>query len=248
MCYYVGGKNYIYPTRDEMIRQMNPMRGRFKTYESFAEVTFEESFRKEELTDAYIVKSELFASSYIENLGGGKFSISPLPVEAQVAPVFAILAGDYNGDGKKDILLAGNSYATEASTGRYDAMKGLLLAGDGSGNFAADRKNVLGLRADKDVKGLAEIHLKNRSSLLLVANNDNVMEAYSYKQDSFPVFVPRNYDMIAMVKRRSGKIFRHEFYYGSNYLSNSSRSFVLPHDTESITIYDNKGNKRDVRY
>ena len=29
MCYYVHGKNYIYPTRDEMIKQIAAMRGRF---------------------------------------------------------------------------------------------------------------------------------------------------------------------------------------------------------------------------
>ena len=130
MCYYVNGKNYIYATRDEMIKQINSMRGRFSSYADYAKVTFEESFLPDEIKDAYVVKAECLESSYFENLGNGKFTRKALPLEAQFAPVFGMLTGDYNNDGNIDILMAGNSYATEASTGRYDAMTGLLLAGD----------------------------------------------------------------------------------------------------------------------
>jgi hypothetical protein len=44
-----------------------------------------------------------------------------LPIEAQFAPVNAIICADMDGDGIKDILLAGNEYQTEVMTGRYDA-------------------------------------------------------------------------------------------------------------------------------
>jgi hypothetical protein len=79
-----------------------------------------------------------------------------LPAEAQFAPVFGLLTGDYNGDGNLDVLIAGNSDATEASTGRYDAMTGLLLAGDGKGNFKSVNSAATGFKADKDVKSLAK--------------------------------------------------------------------------------------------
>ena len=65
MCYYVQGKNYIYPARDEMITQIAAMRLRFPSYNDFASVTFEETFTKEELSDAFVVKSECFESSYL---------------------------------------------------------------------------------------------------------------------------------------------------------------------------------------
>ena len=33
--------------------------------------------------------------------------------------------------------LAGNDFGTEVTNGRYDAMNGLVLSGDGKGNFIA---------------------------------------------------------------------------------------------------------------
>jgi hypothetical protein len=245
MCYYVNNRNHIYPTRDEMIRQINPMRGRFKTYESFAAVSFDESFTKEELKDAFIVKAEYFQTSYFENRGNGKFSVRALPLVAQFAPVFGLLADDFNSDGFTDVLVTGNSYATEASTGRYDGMKGLLLAGDGKGNFVEDKRHGSGFRADGDVKSLTEIVVKNGGSVVLVGNNDSKMEAYRFPVKATHVIVPHINDAFAIIKKRSGKAYRHEFYFGNNYLSNSSRRLKLGADVVSVTIYDNAGKKRD---
>jgi hypothetical protein len=248
MCYYTGGHNYIYPSRDEMIRQINPFRGRFSTYESYASVTFEESFLKEEIKDAYVVKSECFQSAYLENTGGGKFKFSPLPVAAQFGPVFTMLTGDYNADGHLDVLAAGNSYPAEASTGRFDALKGVLLAGDGKGNFKEDRLHAAGFRADKDVKGMAEVYLKDGSPLVLVANNNDKMEVYKFPEKKGYLLIPKPSDISAVIHKKSGASYRQEFYYGSNYLSQSSRSLRLPADVESVTIFDNLGNTRNEKF
>lgn len=247
MCYYVDGKNYLYPTRDEMIRQINPMRGRFKTYESYAAVTFEASFTKEEVNDAFVVKSETFHSVYIENRGNGKFRMHALPRIAQTSPVFGMMPGDYNNDGKIDILIAGNSYATEASTGRYDAMQATLLAGDGSGNFTVDKKSIAGVIADKNVKSIAEILMADGKKLLLVGNNNNRLEAYRDTSSAGKVLSPNRNDVYALVKTKSGKTYRHEFYYGNNYLTGSSRKLTLPADVLSVDIYDNKGRRRNEK-
>ena len=179
MCYYVDGKNYLYPTRDEMIRQIASMRVRFSTYKDYAQAEFKESFTADELRDAYIVRSECFESSYFQNDGHGNFQRKRLPVEAQFAPVFGMVSGDFNEDGNPDVLMAGNSYATEASTGRYDAMSGLLLAGDGKGNFACVKSSATGFNADKDVKGVAEINGGDGGSIILVSNNSEKMQAYA---------------------------------------------------------------------
>jgi hypothetical protein len=105
-----------------------------------------------EIRDAYVVKSECFESSYFENRGNGEFVRKILPAEAQFAPVFGMLTGDYNNDGNLDVLMAGNSYSTEASTGRYDALEGLLLLGDGKGSFTSVKSSFTGFNADNDVK------------------------------------------------------------------------------------------------
>jgi hypothetical protein len=171
--------------------------------------------------------------------------MKPLPLAAQFAPVFGMLPGDFNSDGFTDLLVTGNSYATEASTGRYDGMTGLLLAGDGKGNFYEDKNNGAGFRADKDVKALSEILLKDRSSVVLVGNNDSHMEAYKFPGKSSHVIVPHEDDAYAIITKRSGKKYKHEFYFGNNYLSNSTRRLKVGRDVVSVTIYNNAGNKRN---
>ena len=79
MCHFYDGKEYMVHSRDDMNKQVTAMRARFKDYASYAGATFQESFLKEEITKAYVVKAETFASAYIENLGDGKFTMHNLP-------------------------------------------------------------------------------------------------------------------------------------------------------------------------
>jgi hypothetical protein len=43
--------------------------------------------------------------------------------------------GDFDGDGNLDVVMNGNDYGSDASVGRYDALNGLMLKGDGKGGF-----------------------------------------------------------------------------------------------------------------
>ena len=117
-------------------------------------------FLKLILKDAYIRDSRFFESAWIENLGNGTFKIHSLPAEAQISPVFGILSGDYNSDGNPDILLTGNSYSSNVFTGQYDALIGLLLAGDGKGGFSVIPGRESGFFADGDAKGMAELDIE----------------------------------------------------------------------------------------
>ncbi|CAN5494934.1 VCBS repeat-containing protein [soil metagenome] len=245
MCYYVNGKNYIYPTRDEMVKQISSMRGRFASYRDYASVTFEESFLPAEIKDAYIVQAECFESSYLENKGNGKFIRKALPAAAQFAPVFGMLTGDYNGDGNLDILLAGNDYSTEASTGRYDALQGLLLAGDGKGNFTLIKTAATGFTADNDVKGLTQIQTAKGGAIILAANNNAGMQAWRLPQKNTITIPVKNTDAYAIVQKKNGQLYKQEFYFGSNYLSQTSRNLIVSKEVVHVTLVDNKGIKRE---
>ena len=129
MCHYLDGKEYIVHARDDINKQITPMRARFRDYASYATVTFQQAFRPDEISNAYVVRCETFASAYIENQGKGKFAMNNLPLEAQFAPVYGMVCKDFNGDGNLDVLCVGNSYATEVQTGRYDAQGSFLLYG-----------------------------------------------------------------------------------------------------------------------
>jgi hypothetical protein len=61
-------------------------------------------------TSLQILTCDETQSCWLENAGNGKFIKHILPKEAQFAPVNAIVCADMDGDGIKDILLAGNEY------------------------------------------------------------------------------------------------------------------------------------------
>ena len=222
------------------------MRKRFDRYQKFAEVTFEETFTREELSGSFIVTSECFESSYLENKGNGTFERKALPSRCQFAPIFGMVTGDYNSDGHLDILITGNSYSTEVSTGNYDAMTGLLLLGNGHGNFQPVISAATGFWADRDSKGIAQINLADNSSVTLVANNNDKLQAYRFlKSKSIPISVNHD-DAYALVHKKDGSSFRHELYFGDGYLSSSSRTLSYSDPVVRVTIYNNKGMKREI--
>src|SRR2546422_4335629 len=67
------------------------------------------------------------------------FRSHALPTEAQFAPIYASLAGDFDGDGRIDLVTAGNFSGVTPVEGRYDASYGLLLHGDGGGGADLSR-------------------------------------------------------------------------------------------------------------
>ncbi|MGH7569769.1 MAG: CRTAC1 family protein [Gemmatimonadales bacterium] len=66
---------------------------------------------------------------------GDRFEARPLSLEAQCAPAFYAGVADFDGDGKEDLFLSQNFFATEVATPRYDAGRSLLLRGDGAGGL-----------------------------------------------------------------------------------------------------------------
>ena len=61
----------------------------------------------------------------------------PLPQQAQWAPVFGIVAADFDGDGWQDLFLSQNFFALRPELARIDAGRGLLLRGGQGGLLRA---------------------------------------------------------------------------------------------------------------
>lgn len=169
LTFYLDHEHVPVAQRDVLMIQIPSIRKRFPKYNDYASHPFEELFSKEERTNAFVREANQMASCYIENKGKAGFVIHQLPIEAQMAPIYGIQSADFNGDGKPDLLLAGNFYGAETIGGQQDAGKGLLLAGDGAGHFRTVSNT--GLAMDKDVKSLAGLKRKDGSVWWLVGNN-----------------------------------------------------------------------------
>ena len=245
MCYYIDGENYIAHSRNDLIEQINAMRVRFRTYADYAKATFEESFLKEELADALVVKSETFANSYLENLGNGKFELSALPRAAQTAPVYGMLVGDYNKDDHPDILAVGNFYSGEVFSGRYDASIGWFLEGDGNGSFSAVGVAESGFFVQGDAKGMARIMMPD-TELVISSRNNGPVEVHKSSLDGQKQYQPKPADIAALIKRQDGSVQKVEFFNGSGYLSQSSKAMIIPHSATSVVIIDNEGKETEI--
>lgn len=86
---------------------------------------------------------------------GDRFEAKPLPMDAQMAPAFYAGVADFDGDGKEDVFLSQNFFATEVATPRYDAGRSLLLLGDGAGNLTPMAGQRSGLLVYGEQRGAA---------------------------------------------------------------------------------------------
>ena len=124
------------------------------------------------------------ASCWLENIGNGKFTKHVLPMEAQFAPVNAMICYDFDKDGINDLLLAGNEYQTEVMTGMYDASYGCFLKGDKTKTFHSMPSASSGFIVDGDVRDMEEIHFTDNERILLVAVNNDLLRVF--RITSFP--------------------------------------------------------------
>ena len=244
--YYVQGKNYPMYHRNLMISQIPSLQNKFKTYEEYARATFDDIFPPTDLKDAYIKDCRFTESAWIENLGNGNFKIHSLPVEAQISSVFGILSGDYNSDGNPDLLLTGNSYSSNIYTGQYDASIGLFMAGDGNGGFSPVPGRKSGFFVDGDAKALAELTLKDGSSLILAALNSDSLKVIKPLRLSQKWVRLKNDVVSAEMTYKNGDKEYLEFYYGSGYLSQSSRVCPVPEGVVSVTFTTYTGESRKI--
>jgi len=129
------------------------VRDRFTTFTAFAKATVDDVLGDHQ-SGAVRVGATTFDHLVLLNRGG-KFETRSLPPVAQLAPAFAPVVADFDGDGKEDLFLAQNFSPTQLETPRFDAGAGLVLLGDGKGGFQPRSIAQSGIRILGDQRGAA---------------------------------------------------------------------------------------------
>jgi hypothetical protein len=86
---------------------------------------------------------------------GGHFEAMALPAEAQTAPAFSVNVADFDGDGREDLFLSQNFFATRPGIPRLDSGRGLVLRGDGTGKFTPVPGETSGILVYGEQRGAA---------------------------------------------------------------------------------------------
>ena len=218
-------------------------RSKYQNYKSFANARIDQLFTPEQLKGAQILKANYLESSYLKNNGNGKFELSTLPTMAQVSILNGMEVDDFDGDGNLDILINGNDYGTEVSVGRYDAMNGLLLKGDGRGGFLPLSILESGIFIPGNGKALVKLKSANGGYLIAASQNKSALKVFELKNKERLIALGAN-DVSANISFKNGKGRKLEFYYGSSFLSQSGRFIRFTNNIKSITVTDSKGEKR----
>jgi enediyne biosynthesis protein E4 len=168
------GKEYPFALRQDIVKQMSSLKKQFVYYKDYADKTIPEIYDKTLLEKSTKLFFRQPNTTLLLNKGKGGFELKVLPVEAQFSPVFGIKIEDVNHDKNPDLILGGNLFSVKPEAGRYDALHGLVLSGDGKGNFMSLNSQQSGIKLDGEVRHINAIRTGKGSLLAFVRNNDAI--------------------------------------------------------------------------
>ncbi len=172
--------NQLFPVRGKMCssEQMPFIKEKFKSFNSFAEANLVDIYGASPLNEALHIEAQEFRSVIVLNKGKNRFTVQPLPQEAQYSVVNGIVCHDFDKDGHKDLLLGGNRFEAEVETSRADAGIGLLLKGNGRGRFSPVSISESGFFIPGNIKSMLMVPTATEN-LILVGENNAFLKIYS---------------------------------------------------------------------
>ena len=166
-----GGQELPVALRDELTAVLPFLKPRYPKYADYARERARDIFAGA-LDSALVKRVDTFASVLARNNGDGSFTLVPLPRAAQMAPVYGILARDFDRDGKLDVLLAGNLAGVQPAFGAMIASQGLLLRGDGTGGFTAVGAAESGFVVPGQTRDIQRLRTRRGDLYIVARNND----------------------------------------------------------------------------
>ncbi len=168
---YNGDSAYPMLLRHDLVGVLPALKKKYLKYESYKNQTVEDVLSREQLKTAVKLSAGMLQSIVLINNRNATFGIKPLPSQAQLSPVYAIAAEDFDGDGRTDIVMAGNFYESKPEVGIYDASYGTFLKGDGKGNFTALAAKQSGVNIKGAVRDLMVVTRGKKQVIIAALNN-----------------------------------------------------------------------------
>jgi hypothetical protein len=117
------------------------------------------------------------------------------------------------------------------------------MKGDGKGGFTSKTILETGLYLPGNGKALVKLRDDKGGYMIAASQNRGPLKLYKAKFSNAAFALMPN-DISAIITYKNGKTRKEEFYYGQSFLSQSGRFMLLNDKIISVTVIDNKGNKR----
>ncbi|QHV98395.1 VCBS repeat-containing protein [Spirosoma endbachense] len=165
--------------KPDLQKRIPSIKTKYIKHSDYARASYEDIFSAQQREGTSIKMVQEAETSVMINDGKGNFTLKALPIQAQTSPIHAILTDDYDNDGKMDILLAGNFFDVLTELGRYDANYGLLLTGNGKGEFTARKPRDTGFFVRGQVRRMQTGHGANGKPFIILAKNNDRAQVFS---------------------------------------------------------------------
>ncbi len=180
LCYYIQGKSYPLHSRNELLEQLPSLRKKFNNYASYAYATIDDIIDKKSIDKTFKLQAYIMESCWIENVDGN-LMLHKLPDLAQFSRINAFINHDFDGDGKIDVIAAGNFYPFKPQIGMNDASFGVLLQYSDSTFQAHDILSPLWLSGD--IRDMELLSFNNGKKLIVVSRNNDKAGVYAIKSE-----------------------------------------------------------------
>lgn len=166
------GKILPYRDRSSIARVFPEILQSVPSHRQFAQMSLAEIFPDTWSGFQTRAVSELRSSIFLNM--GDHFMKMLLPDVAQFTPVFGLVSADWNMDGFTDLFLAQNFFPQSEDAPKLDAGRGLLLHGDGAGNFTEIPADHSGIKIYGEQRGAAAGDFNNdgKPDLVVTQNAD----------------------------------------------------------------------------
>jgi enediyne biosynthesis protein E4 len=172
--YRKDGRDFPFALRQDIIKQMPSLKKNFLYFKDYAGKSVDQIFPPDQLKKASVLNFTDASTKFLINKENFIFESKNLPWQSQVSPVYGLASVDLNKDGNMDLLVGGNFFSAKPEIGRYDGLDGLVLLGDGNGNFSVLNSKESGLKLKGETRRIAILKSKQGFEVVFARNNESL--------------------------------------------------------------------------
>ncbi len=140
-------------------------------HNEYAKKSVSDLFSKETMSKAMVKEINYVSTIVAINKGGGQYEFKEMSPLVQFSSIHSILSMDINKDGNQDLILGGNDFYFQPQLGRLDANQGIVLMGDGNGNFTPLSSEKSGLNFSGMVRDIKKVNYQHQNNILFLQND-----------------------------------------------------------------------------